>query len=214
MTASIQFRSPVSLTTSETAGPHPSQSIEERSIIGTSSQDGEMTLKGYIESARKKTAHNDWFIPYKNLRTILDRESVARRLTECGVPAENRDETLELVLTKAIKVFGILVQVEQESLVVDFISNDILDEKLPLSAELVEEIKVDARFLELQWEYVAPIFTKRSVTVKLKDRHILPFLEDQKLDGAHGGYANAFRVSLDPQHQDLEPVTEAGQVSS
>lgn len=94
----------------------------------------------------------------------------------------------------------------------ELIENEILDDKLPLESP-VEGIELNDKFFKKQWEFLAPIFTQRSVVLKLKDNHILPFLEDVKLDNAHGGYANAFRVSLDPCHQGLVEARPGDQVS-
>jgi hypothetical protein len=171
------------------------------------------SIKETLKAARRRTAHDNWFIPEARMRCILNRETVTQRLSECHIPLELLDETLELIMTKATKVFAILIRIEQESLVVDLIANDILNNKLPLGTESVEGLELDAKFFDIQWEFVAPIFTRRSVVLKLKYRHVLPYLEDRKIDNVHGGYANAFRVVLDPQHQDVVEPTKVEQVS-
>lgn len=170
------------------------------------------SLKESLKAVRRRTAHNRWFVPEGELRRVLTRDSVSRRLSECNIPPESLEETLNFVLTKATKIFAILVRIEQEVLMLEFIENETLDDKLPLESP-VEGLELNAKFFEKQWEFLAPVFTQRSVALNLKDNHILPFLEDIKLDYAHGGYANAFCVSLDPCHQGLVEAGPGDQVS-
>jgi hypothetical protein len=161
--------------------------------------------------ARKRTAHNKWFVPAQKLRQILDRDAVSNHIDTCEIPLHNRDGCIELVLTSATAVFGILVCVRQEVLIMDFISNELLDNKLPLTRSDIEGIDVNEQFFIVQSEFISPVFSKRSIILNLKDECVLPFLEDARV--GDGGYGNAYRVSLDPLHQDLEKPPVDGSVS-
>ena len=172
-----------------------------------------VSLKDSLKAARQRTAHGSWFLPKECLHSILTRDAVSLRLFECGVPPEVREEVLERVMHDARAVFGILVRIKQESLIADCLSRDLQDGKLPVGPDLLEGIDVDPKFFDRQWEFQAPIFTRSSVLLTLQDRHILPYLEDHKMDKSEGGYANAFRVTLDSQHQRLVNATDGSSVS-
>jgi hypothetical protein len=169
------------------------------------------SLKEILKAVRKRTAHGYSFVPDGELTKVLTKERVLQQLLECNIPAESLEETLQVTLTKAIKVFAILIRSGQEALMLECIENDVIDDRLPLETP-VPGLHLNDKFFKVQWEFLAPIFTKRTVTLKLKDKHILPFLEDAKIDQAHGGYANAFRVSLDPGHQALVDLQVGGDV--
>jgi hypothetical protein len=171
------------------------------------------SLKAELKAARKRTAHGSWFVPRGSLRGILNRQAVSNRLSESQIPLEVRDEVLERVLHDASSLFGVLVRIEQEHLIADCLSHDLRDEKLPVGPEAMEGLGVDPRFFDKQWEFLAPVFERRNVLLRLKDRHVLPFLEDRRMSDSEGAYANAFRVTLDARHQDLVKVEHGEQVS-
>jgi hypothetical protein len=169
-----------------------------------------MLLRDTIMLARKRTAHNQWFVPEKRLRQILNREAVSRQIEACEVPHHNRQECVELILANATSLFGILVCLRQEALIMEFISNGLFDKKLPLGEDEVEGINVHDEFFILQPAFTSPVFSRTSIILNLKDECILPFLEDSKMGG--GGYGNSFHVSLDPLHQKLETPAKDGSV--
>jgi hypothetical protein len=161
------------------------------------------SLKAQLKAARRRSAHGSWFVPNGAIRAILNREAVSSQLSDCNIPIEVYDEVLELVLKECTNLFAILVRIEQEPRIVDFISQELRDYKLPLSLDAIEGLNLDAKFVKKQWEYIAPIFKRRNVLLKLKDDHVLPFLEDHKMSANEGGYANAYRITLDASHQEL-----------
>ncbi|RFU33949.1 hypothetical protein B7463_g2365, partial [Scytalidium lignicola] len=162
------------------------------------------SLKAQLKSRRRRTAHGCWFVPEGSLQEILTKDAILSRISECGIPLEVRSEVVDHVLSDARVLFAILVRIEQEHLIAECLSHDIRDDKLSvITPESMEGLKIDPRFFEKRWEFLAPIFRRRNVLLKLKDQHVLPFLEDRRLDDSQGGYANAFRVTLDARHQGL-----------
>lgn len=154
------------------------------------------SLKARLKSERRRTAHGFWFVREESLQKILTKDAVLRRISECDIPLEVRAEVVDHVLTDARILFAILVRVEQEHLIAECLSYEIRDDKLPVIVpESMEGLDVDPKFFEKRWEFLAPIFRRRNVLLKLKDQYILPFLEDRRLDDSEGGFANAFRVT-------------------
>jgi len=161
-------------------------------------------LKDELKAVRQKTAHGKWFLPRARLKQVLTKERVLRHLLEFGVASELVEESLHRIIHSALKILAILIVVEQDALITDFLAHDLTDGSLPLFATTIPVANVSHKFFDRQWEYIAPIFKRRNVVLRLQEDHILPFLEDVRMDDADGGYANAFIVSLDPDHQEIE----------
>lgn len=160
------------------------------------------SLKKELKTLRQRTAHGSFFVPEGALRDLLNRDRVRQHLLECNIPAEILEEASDSAVTSAIHIFAILVRSKQTDHFVDCLENEIMDHHLPLD-DSFSVFEPNEKLLRYQWEFLAPIFTQRSTVLKLKDESILPFLEDCKLDDVHGGYADAFHVTLDARHQNL-----------
>jgi hypothetical protein len=168
------------------------------------------SFKESLKAARRKTAHGFYFVPEGHLSKLFTGGDIRQELSRCAVPPEMLEDTLQLVTTKARKLFATLVRSDQQSLIMYCIENEIFDDRLPLDNP-IPDLNLNEKFYNIQWEFLAPVFSKRSVVLKLKDDHIMPFLEDSKIDNAHGGFADAFRVALDPNHQALEAIAANSQ---
>ena len=82
-----------------------------------------------------------------SLRTASENASgeeqtnrLVRQIEACEVPHHNRQECVELILANATSLFGILVCLRQEALIMEFISNGLFDKKLPLGEDELEGI--------------------------------------------------------------------------
>lgn len=151
------------------------------------------------------------FIPDQPLSKLITKENVLSFLrTHKLIPEQHWISVSERVPGFYTKIFSILVLIQEGSAVLDFIENDISDGKLPLTAghfEKFDSCNYQKRFLEKQWEFLAPIWEKGRYLHKILDHNaVLPILEERQV-GA-GGFGTTFEVLFSGVHQGFSDTTE------
>jgi len=166
-------------------------------------------LKDLLIASLLKTADNRFFMPNQVLKSLMTESNIKKTLLESGINPEDIPSALVEAMGPGMKCFAILVRIGHPSLFVQFIENGVLDQYLPIDktghgvfAEFVAN-EVPPEFLIVQYEYLAPLFTKNQIHRRLPDQILLPFLEDSPIGS--GGFGTIYKVSLSSRHQGLVP---------
>ena len=149
------------------------------------------------------------FIPQKALYNLLTREELRNVLNYChGILSYLIDDLVEIIFRGARRIFAILILLKgEERLISDFVRSDgfqlsALDHKLPFSKETLSEIvspyTIDD-FYSLQWEFVAPIFSKDILHRVLDPRTRLPFTFHRDT-GKEGGFGHIYELEIHPEN--------------
>jgi hypothetical protein len=168
-------------------------------------------LRKQIESLRCKVPNEDrYFIPHRPLYELLTREVIFSTLKECEeIRHYHLDETVEKIVKGGRRIFAVLVLLKgEEKFITRFLKYDqfqrsSFDLRLPFPIYTLESIipTIAADFHDMQWELVAPIFSRNVVHRFLDERVRLPFLRDNEI--GEGGFGTVFEVRLHPDHQML-----------
>lgn len=184
--------------------------------------DHSANLRRRIQKLRIYTDDEDrCFIPQKALYNLLTREELRNVLTNCnGISSYHLDDLVKIVFRGARRIFAILVLLKgEEKLISDFVRSDgfqlsALDHKLPFSKETLSEIvspdTIDD-FYSVQWEFVAPIFSKGILHRVLDPRTRLPFLFHRDT-GKEGGFGHIYELEIHPENHRFT-VTPGNSVS-
>ena len=176
----------------------------------TRSTDHSATLRRRIQKLRIYTDDGDrCFVPQKSLYNLLTREELRNVLTSCnGVLSYHVDELVEIIFRGARRIFAILILLKgEEELISDFVRSDgfqlsALDHKLPFSKETLSSIvSPDAidDFYIVQWEFVAPVFSKGILHRVLDPRTRLPFICHRDT-GKEGGFGHIYELEIHPEY--------------
>ncbi|EPS45912.1 hypothetical protein H072_98 [Dactylellina haptotyla CBS 200.50] len=151
------------------------------------------------------------FIPIQLLYNLLTEEEISKvvdRLFELErIPFYHKRDILNWIIPKGIRIFGILILLrDQEHLISKFMENDNfqgsgIDDKLPLTKELLERIVTDIadQFYDTQWAFIAPVWSKNVIHRELPPEIIFPFTFNKQIDA--GGFGDIFEIRLHPDHQ-------------
>ena len=186
------------------------------------STDYSATLRTRIQKLRIYTDDEDrCFIPQKALYNLLTREELRNVLINCnGILPYHVDDLAEIVFRGARRIFAILVLLKgEEKLISDFVRSDgfqlsALDHKLPFSKETLSEIvppETIDDFYSVQWEFIAPIFSKGILHRVLDPRTRLPFLFHHDT-GKEGGFGHIYELEIHPENHRFS-VTPGNSVS-
>jgi hypothetical protein len=166
-------------------------------------------LRRQIQQLRVSIDNGDrHFIPQRALYKLLTREEILRLVTTCNVAPYHVNELVETIVNGARRIFAILILLKGEERFIsrfvefDDLQRSALDYKLPFSKErlkfLVPVETVDD-FYELQWEFVAPVFS-RGVAHRVLDSKIrLPFVCDEDTR-KEGGFGHIYEVQIHPDY--------------
>ena len=107
-------------------------------------------------------------------------------------------------MTKARRVFAILVVIDEVRIAKDLLEENLEDSKLPLPLLIQTSLEeaVAIKFIRAQWMFLAPKLNRSMLLRKLPRECILPFRTDTKI--GKGSYGTVYEISLDPQHQSAE----------
>lgn len=146
-------------------------------------------LRDLLSSLRKTSASGDHFFIYNDLKERITRELVFDALVN-SVPLYRRPQAVDIVLERGLRLFCILVWIQQEDHIVQFLEHNTLDQRLPIVLEL--ELKgispnINPRFHIDQWKFCPWYFDKFSTHMILQNNAILPFLDERKLAEGAGG---------------------------
>ena len=166
-------------------------------------------LKDLLIDGLLKTADNRFFMPDQTLKSLMTELNIKKTLLESGTNPEDIPSAWAEAKGPGMKCFAILVRIGHPRLFVQFIENGVLDQYLPIDktghgafAEFIAN-EVPSEFFIVQYEYLAPLFTKNQIQKRLPDQFPLPFLKESQIYS--GGYGTIYKVSLSSKHQGLVP---------
>ncbi|KAG8529916.1 uncharacterized protein KY384_005397 [Bacidia gigantensis] len=149
------------------------------------------------------------FVPNSALDHIMTYEAIFRALQEIPslephvIPAYTKH-----IESKAQKIFAILLLMNAERSIADFLQQDLGDAKLPLkfSADVDSSVLDTAGqrlFTEQQWRFLAPEFTvaRSSISRIFPEETILPFTGQESLSKGSSGQIS--KIWIHPSHQDF-----------
>lgn len=164
-------------------------------------------LKRGINKIRVKNWNAQRFVPEDKLCDLMSRDMIAKVLGNL-CPPYLCEEITDFILKRALKVFGILVLIDEVSQIQRFIQNDQygthkVDHQLPFTEEKLKEIfqgdYVADLFHEKQWEFAVPTFSGQVVPRTLELRTVLPYLSDIHL--ITSGFGSIYKVKIHPYYQ-------------
>lgn len=145
------------------------------------------------------------FVPYNRLVETLIRDTVIDLLKgELDISFTRRNEIADAVLNGGLRLFAILVDIDELAALVRFLELDKLsDSKLPLSEQdlttILKEYGSDTadQFFSTQWTYLPPILVKNHSCRTLDPWTVLPFEEIEMVQLASpGGFSEVHIVQL------------------
>jgi hypothetical protein len=159
------------------------------------------------------------FVPAGALEQLLTDDVVRATIRRSTIDASKREETINIVISGAHKIFAILILQGKQYLIQKFIEQDQfqkgpLDGKLPISEPVLQEVLGKAagtRFWSNQWMFIAPVFRYDLSHRKLEDAVILPFTKTSNI--GEGAFGVVSEVQLHPLHQGIEEPRNGGCVS-
>lgn len=168
-----------------------------------------INLKSQIQDLRCENFEGRYFVPYQTLCQLLTEHVIFEVLRSAAVPQHEIDEILNVIVQYGRRVFATLALLGYESLFSKFIQADQFqeqfpDHRLPYSeASLITIIPktVAVDFEEKQWQFIAPIFSKKNIHRFLALNTILPFIKNKEL--GEGGFGTVFEIEVHPEHQNL-----------
>ena len=171
------------------------------------------TLCDRFNNAYIHKPHGGRFIPDSKLFEVLEDEddNLEQCLKEGQIPVVERDEVLMLIRNGAQKLFAIIVLMRYHPvrLILDFMRKDqmlqtSLDARLPFSLNDLNRILQDKSlahdFDRGQWEVLSPLFRPDRSHRELEAKTILPFIHEEPILGAKGGFGIVSKVTLHEAH--------------
>ena len=171
------------------------------------------TLWDRFNNAYIHKLHGGRFIPDSRLFEILEDEedNLEQCLREGQIPEVERDEVLMLIRDGAQKLFAtlVLMQYHPVRLILNFMRKDqmlqtSLDGRLPFSLDDLNRILQDKNlaheFDRGQWEVLSPLFSPDRSHRELEAKTILPFIREEPIPSAKGGFGIVSKVTLHQAH--------------
>jgi hypothetical protein len=124
------------------------------------------------------------------------------------VEEHQRNLHVSLILEKLPKIFCILLYDCNERHFTDFLYHQEYDSRLPFTDEKTLHFlngSVREKFMDRQWEFIPVLLKRHELHRRLRDREVLPFLEDEHL--SNGGYGQVYKVKVCQSHQQLTEGT-------
>ncbi|KAL4879762.1 kinase-like domain-containing protein [Aspergillus karnatakaensis] len=146
------------------------------------------------------------FIPRELLFDALEEvKNDITQLVKASLPLQDVVEVVNVIFSRARKVFAILILIDQVQYIRNFIHSDHLqggdfDHGLPFEFQKLKKIIIDdyaaGWFWEKQWELCPPIFGKGIIPRSLNGRVVLPYVEQNPVGG--GGFGSVYQVKFHP----------------
>ena len=156
-----------------------------------------MNLESDILSADERNCDGIPFVSFESLRELVTAKTVEARLKARGIVPP--PETIQTIVSKAPKLFAILVLTEQEHHIFYLLGNDINDDRFPmLEAEVpeFESLQQREKFYWTQWRF--SLVLKKQEHLELPGVVPLPFTHE-KAEG-FGAFGVVSKVKISPGH--------------
>lgn len=211
-----------------------SRYIQEHDSDIPSKGDG-LTLKERLLNASRVSIDGRHFICNFILRDFINTTSIEKELKKngCALPELLPDSNFRVICSydqretclrrehgtgAFLKVFAILVLIDQSQCITTFIRHGVNDSMLPLSFAKDEHMKIPfgncfdgwdssqiMAFDERQWTVLPPLLERPTGTLKfpqLDTRYILPFTKYSPHNSSpiHGGFSEVFKVCFHTCH--------------
>lgn len=169
-----------------------------------------------------ENASGQRFLPNSTISGILEDEDdcLEHRLRQGGIEKVDIEEALALTRNGAQKIFVVLVLLQGHPirLIKNFMTWDQmlqvpLDAKLPITIKdlclILKDKALAIQFDQYQWEVLSPMFMADRSHRKLKKKTILPFIREERIPNAKGGYGIVSRVTLHQAHHGFVDVSSS-----
>lgn len=149
-----------------------------------------------------------------DVRGIMNRDNVRKALQDKDahpkhkLAPEHIDDAADIIVSRAPRVFAILVLIHCTKFILHFVENDyfqtsIIDQGLPFDRQklfhILKDDSVVTQFFEKQWSFAAPVFSDSVFARVLPRETILPFIENCSISEGNFGVVSVIKIP--PSHQ-------------
>ena len=151
------------------------------------------------------------FVPTSSIHELVTEESIELELSHTRLPRKSRKRfILPFILSKASKIFAILVYIKMAEYIEEFWIEGLSDEVLPVAIPGVAALELS---VFNSWDYdndsqllfLARIFTKDKFVYELDDACPLPFTSINPLSEKMSAFSNVQEATIHPGHQSIMP---------
>lgn len=172
-----------------------------------------LSLQNHIRKLRRKNHESRYFVPETALYHLLTQDVIEDTIKTSEVKPYDRGSLVKAVVSGGRKVFAVLILIDRPQLISAFVRHDhfqisSLDHKLPFAESDLEVILpgLSSRFLELQWEFLAPYFSKEKIHRIFHTDTILPF--ERRSYVGEGNFGAISEVLIPGIHQAITSVSD------
>jgi hypothetical protein len=149
------------------------------------------------------------FVPTSSIRELITEGSIELELSNIGSAHKFLSQ---YILSKASKIFAILVYIKMTKYIAEFCKRGLSDDILPVpvpgfAADLsvFKDWDYDnvSDFYESQWLFLAPVFTKQQFVYELDDACPLPFTSINPLSEKMSAFSIVQEATIHPGHQSI-----------
>jgi hypothetical protein len=156
------------------------------------------------------------FVPTSSIHELITEESIKLELSHTRLLPQSLSRfILPFILSKASKIFAILVYIKKTENIEDFWFRGLSDEVLPVAIPGLAALELSvfnswdfdnvSDFYEAQWLFLAPIFTKEKFVYELEDACPLPFTSINPRSEKMSAFSIVQEATIHPGHQRIIP---------
>jgi hypothetical protein len=172
-------------------------------------------LRSRIWSLRVQNSDGRHFVPQGEVNPIFTPDNVYAALKESGVEQHDLATSTDVVLSRAQRVFAILITIYEAKFVLSFIANEqlqgnSLDLALPYRKEALGFLHSETaqRFYEAQWEFAAPVLSRYFQHRYLDPLVVMPFITSKFIGRGSSGIV--YELEVHPQHHEIHHLCKDG----
>ncbi|KAL2853313.1 hypothetical protein BJY01DRAFT_244279 [Aspergillus pseudoustus] len=149
------------------------------------------------------------FVPEDGFFEFLDEYKLPiRQFLRTVIPVANAEEVADVILTRARKVFGILLLSDHVDYISQFLRYDQmqrldLDAGLPYQGSRLYQILGNSvaadDFYDTQWEFCVPKFICSIIPRELDPHTVMPYVKEAQIE--IGRFSSVYKVTLHPSYQ-------------
>lgn len=164
-------------------------------------------LKSQIKKLRLENTSFRHFVPELLFYALIQEDAIRRALADLLIDPFQQDELAQRIFQHGRKIFGILILINKAACVSKFVEANVLeDAKLPFKKDdLMQEVKLSLeeaeKYDKKQWELIAPVFYRGTLSRRFQERTILPFMQDELI--GMGAFGDVYKTTLHESHQEL-----------